>query len=116
MAPFATAVDFCQRARLRGARIILVPSSEVLASDDWGSIDRWRERGGRLRAMTKVYSPTTLLSALPMAFCGLLQSFLSLFLGKWRFFDWLRAWAWSPDETPEHLACTEHRSAGPCCR
>ena len=23
--------------------IIVVPSSEVLAPDDWGSIDRWRE-------------------------------------------------------------------------
>jgi len=104
MAPFATAVDFCQRARLRGARIILVPSSEVLASDDWGSIDRWRERGGRLRAMTKVYSPTTLLWALPMAFLsGLLQSFLSLFLGKWRFFDWLRAWAWFLMKLPNTL-------------
>ncbi|MGB5533749.1 MAG: hypothetical protein WBN71_11645, partial [Acidimicrobiia bacterium] len=104
MAAFATAVDFCQRARLRGARIIVVPSSEVLARDDWENIDRWRERGGRLRAMTKVYGPTTLLWALPMAFLsGLLQSILSLFLGKWRFFDWLRAWAWYLVKLPSTL-------------
>ncbi|MGB5431434.1 MAG: hypothetical protein WBO21_00340, partial [Acidimicrobiia bacterium] len=104
MAAFATAVDFCQRARLRGARIIVVPSSEVLARDDWEYIDRWRERGGRLRAMTKVYGPTTLLWALPMAFLsGLLQSILSLFLGRWRFFDWLRAWAWYLVKLPSTL-------------
>ena len=104
MAAFATAVDFCQRARLRGARIIVVPSSEVLARDDWENIDRWRERGGRLRAMTKVYGPTTLLWALPMAFLsGLLQSILSLFLGRWRFFDWLRAWAWYLVKLPSTL-------------
>jgi GT2 family glycosyltransferase len=104
MAAFSAAVDFCQRARLRGARIIVVPSSEVLARDDWGSIDRWRERGGRLRAMTKVYGPTTLLWALPVAFMsGFLQSFLSLFLGRWRFFDWLRAWAWYLMKLPSTL-------------
>ena len=104
MAAFSTAVDFCQRARLRGARIIVAPSSEVLARDDWGNVDRWRERGGRLRAMTKVYAPTTLLWALPMAFLsGLLQSFLSLFLGKWKFFDWLRAWAWYLVRLPSTL-------------
>lgn len=95
MAPFAAAVDFCQRARLRGGRVIVVPSSEVLASDESARLDRWRERGGRFRAMTKVYGPVTLLWALPMAFLsGLAQSFLSLFLGRWRFFDWLRAWIW----------------------
>ena len=104
MAAVAAAVDFCQRARLRGARIIVVPSSEVLARDDWGNIDRWRERGGRLRAMTKVYAPTTLLWALPMAFLsGLLQSVLALFLGKWRFFDWLRAWGWYLLKLPSTL-------------
>lgn len=32
MAPFAAAVDFCQRARLRGARVVAVPSSEVLSA------------------------------------------------------------------------------------
>ena len=104
MAAFAAAVDFCQRARLRGARIVVVPSSEVLARDDSGKIDRWRERGGRLRAMTKVYGSTTLLWALPMAFLsGFAQCVLSLVLGRWRFFDWLRAWAWYLRKLPSTL-------------
>ena len=105
MAAFAAAVDFCQRARLRGARVIVVPSSEVLARDESGSIDRWRERGGRLRAMTKVYGPTTLLWSLPMAFLsGFVQSFLALFLGRWRFFDWLKAWGWYLLKLPSTLS------------
>ncbi len=95
MAAYAASVDFCQRARLRGARVIVVPSSEVLDRDESERLDRWRERGSRLRAMTKVYGPATLVWSLPMAFLsGLVQSFLSLLLGRWRFFDWIRAWAW----------------------
>jgi hypothetical protein len=54
--------------------------------------------------MTKVYGPTTLLWALPMAFLsGFLQSVLALFLGRWRFFDWLRAWAWYLLKLPSTL-------------
>ena len=105
MAAYAAAVDFCQRARLRGARIIAVPSSEVLARDDSGKLDGWRERGGRFRAMTKVYGPTTLLWSLPMAFLsGFAQSILSLFLGHWRFFDWLKAWGWYLVKLPSTLS------------
>jgi GT2 family glycosyltransferase len=104
MAPFAAAVDFCQRARLRGARVVAVPSSEVLARDDHQELDRWRERAGRIRAMIKVYGPVTLLWALPMAFLsGFAQSFLSLFLGRWRFFHWLRAWLWNLVKLPNTL-------------
>jgi len=104
MAPFAAAVDFCQRARLRGARVISVPSSEVLAHDDHQELDRWRERAGRIRAMIKVYGPLTLLWVLPMAFLsGFAQSFLSLFLGRWRFFQWLRSWLWNLVKLPSTL-------------
>ncbi|MEA3510254.1 MAG: hypothetical protein U9R51_02345, partial [Actinomycetota bacterium] len=104
LAPSAAAVDFCQRARLRGARVVAVPSSEVLAADDQEDLDRWRERAGRIRAMIKVYGPLTLLWALPMAFLsGFAQSFLSLFLGRWRFFHWLRAWLWNVVKLPNTL-------------
>jgi len=104
MAPVASAVDFCQRARLRGARVIAIPASEVLAHDDRDELDRWRERAGRIRAMIKVYGPLTLLWALPMAFLsGFAQSFLSLFLGRWRFFEWLRAWLWNLMKLPNTL-------------
>jgi GT2 family glycosyltransferase len=105
MAAYAAAVDFCQRARLRGARIIVAPSSEVLAADESPNLDRWRERGGRFRAMTKAYGPMTLVWSLPMAFfSGLLQSLLSLFLGRWRFFDWLKAWAWYLVKLPSTIS------------
>ncbi len=104
MAPYAAAVDLCQRARLRGARVIVVPSSEVLAHDDSREVDQWRERAGRIRAMIKVYGPMTLLWALPMAFLsGFVQSFLSLFLGRWRFFHWLRSWLWNLFMLPDTL-------------
>jgi hypothetical protein len=104
MAPYAAAVDLCQRARLRGARVIVVPSSEVLAHDDSKEVDQWRERAGRIRAMIKVYGPMTLLWALPMAFLsGFVQSFLSLFLGRWRFFHWLRSWLWNLLMLPDTL-------------
>ena len=104
MAPFAAGVDLCQRARFRGARVVAVPSSEVLARDDHQELDRWRERAGRIRAMIKVYGPLTLLWALPMAFLsGFAQSFLSLFLGRWRFFHWLRAWLWNLVKLPNTL-------------
>ena len=113
MAAFSAAVDFCQRARLRGARVIVVPSSEVLAPDGSGNLDRWRERGGRFRAMTKVYGPLTLLWSLPMAFfSGFLQSFLSLFLGRWRFFDWLRAWGWYLLKLPGTLSARHAARSG----
>lgn len=105
MAPYAAAIDFCQRARLRGARVIAVPSSEVLARDESERLDRWRERGSRLRAMTKVYGPATLSWSLPMALLsGLVQSVLSLLLGRWRFFDWLRAWAWYLFKLPSTIS------------
>ncbi len=105
MAPYAAAVDFCQRARLRGARVIVVPSSEVLARDESGRLDRWREQGGRLRAMTKVYGPATLVWSLPMALLsGVLEAALSLLLGRWRFFDWLRAWAWYLVKLPSTIS------------
>ncbi|MEN8113684.1 MAG: hypothetical protein ABFS21_04800, partial [Actinomycetota bacterium] len=105
MPQFAAWVDFCQRARLRGARIIVVPSSEVLATDDPASRDRWRERAGRIRAMIKVYGPVTLAWALPLAFLsGFAQSFLSVFLGRWRFFHWIRAWLWNLVKLPGTLS------------
>jgi GT2 family glycosyltransferase len=104
MPSIAASVDFCQRARLRGARVIVVPSSEVLSSHDQSHVDHWRERAARIRSMIKVYGPMTLLWALPMAFLsGFAQSFLSLFLGRWRFLHWVRAWLWNVAKLPSTL-------------
>ena len=100
----AAATDFCQRARLRGARVIVVPSSEVLVVDGGTEREPWRERAGRFRAMGKVYGPLTLLWTVPVAFLsGFADSTLSLFLGRWTFFDWLRAWAWNLVRLPNTL-------------
>jgi len=100
----AAATDFCQRARLRGARVIVVPSSEVLIADPGRIRRRWRERAGRIRAIGKVYGPLTALWVLPIGFLsGFAQSVLSLFLGRWEFFDWLRAWAWNVGRLPSTL-------------
>ncbi len=110
MPPLAASIDFCQRARLRGARVVVAPSSEVLAPDAGVGSDRWKDRAARIRSMIKVYGPMTLLWALPMAFIsGFVQSFLSLFLGRWRFFHWIRAWLWNLLKLPGTLS--ERRAA-----
>ena len=110
MPPLAASIDFCQRARLRGGRVVVAPSSEVLAPDSGGGSDRWTDRAARIRSMIKVYGPLTLLWALPMAFLsGFVQSFLSLFMGRWRFFHWIRAWLWNLVKLPNTLA--ERRAA-----
>ena len=105
MPSLSAATDFCQRARLRGARVIVVPSSEVLVADPGTHREPWRERAGRLRAMGKAYGPITLVWTVPMAFLsGFAQSALSLLLGRWTFFDWLKAWAWNLARLPDTVA------------
>lgn len=101
--PVSAAVDLCQRARLRGARIVVVPSSEVLlASSAFGS--RWKEDAGRIRSMLKVYGLLTLAWALPVLFlAGLAESILAPFTGKWRLFDWVKAWGWNLVHLPATL-------------
>jgi GT2 family glycosyltransferase len=68
MAPVAAGIDFSQRARLAGGRVVVVPSSEVLhrhlCSD---GIPRWREQAGEMRALLKSYSLLTLLWIAPLA-------------------------------------------------
>jgi len=113
MPPLAASIDFCQRARLRGARVIVVPSSEVLTPIDEGYRDHWRQRAARIRSMIKAYGPVTLAWTLPMAFLsGFLQSFLSLFLGRWRFFHWLRAWLWNLVKLPNTLRARHAARSG----
>jgi len=104
MGPMSAAVDFCQRARLRGARVVVVPSSEVLMEGEEFS-DGWRERAGELRAMQKVYSPITLAWALPLAFLsGLAESLAGPFLGRFPLFGFLGGWLWNLLYFPATLA------------
>jgi hypothetical protein len=105
MPPEAAAIDICQRARLRGARIVVVPSSEVMFRPDRFRAESWRERAGRIRAMLKVYSLLTLIWAIPLRFLiGLAESIVSPFLGRWVLFDFIRAWAWNLLKLPSLLS------------
>jgi hypothetical protein len=102
--PEAAAIDLCQRARLRGARVVVVPSSEVLYHPDRLRAESWRERAGRIRAMLKVYSLLTLAWAIPLRFLiGLLEAIVSPFLGRWVLFDLGRAWLWNVWHLPSLL-------------
>ena len=117
MPQLAAAVDFCQRARLRGARVIVVPSSEVLAPDPGRRSEQWLERAGRIRGMLKVYGPLTVAWSVPAAFLsGFAQAAMSLLLGRWLFFNWLRAWGWNllrlPDTLRERRKARRGREVG----
>jgi len=104
MAPQAAAIDIAQRARLKGARIVVSPASEVRYDVDTRHDVRWREEASRIRAMLKVYSPLTLLWAVPLDFLlGLIEVVVSVFLGKWYGFDFVKAWGWNLFHLPSTI-------------
>lgn len=84
--PVAAGLDFSQRARLAGGRVISVPSSEVYHQGRCEQRFRgWREQAGRLRAMITAYSPLTLLWLLPYDFIvSVLDSLANLIRLRWR--------------------------------
>jgi hypothetical protein len=117
MPPEAAAIDLCQRARLRGARVVVVPSSEVLFPAERFRAESWRERAGRIRAMLKVYSWLTLAWAVPLRLLiGLLEAIVSPFLGRWTLFDYVRAWGWNlwhlPSLIRDRIAARKGRAFG----
>jgi len=96
--PVAAGLDFSQRTRLAGGRVISVPSSEVYHQARCGERGRgWREPAGRLRAMLIAYSPLTLLWVVPYdILVSIVDSIASLLLLQWRpFVRHLVAWAWN---------------------
>ena len=104
--PVAAGLDFSQRARLSGGRVITVPSSEVYHQDrcsapGWG----WREQAGRLRAITTAYSPLTLLWVLPYDFLvSLADSLANLLLLRWRpIAGHVLSWLWNLLHLPSTL-------------
>ena len=104
--PVTAALVLCQRVRLAGGRVVVVPSAEVLHD---GTCSRqstpWRVEAGRLRAMLKAYSVVTLLWVVPFNFIlGLLEAVLSPLFGRWRLFAFLRAWGWNLLRLPSTLA------------
>ena len=113
----AAAIDLCQRARLRGARVVVVPSSEVLFPLAATGPRPWREEAGRIRAMLKVYSFLTLLWTIPLDFLiGLLQAIVAPFLGRWTLFAWVKSWLWNifhlPSTLRERFAARKGRVVG----
>lgn len=103
--PFEAAIDLAQRARLKGARIIVSPASTVRYQGRARSGRRWRAEASRIRSMLKVYSPLTLLWTIPLDFViGFVEAFVSMFLGKWFFFDFVKAWGWNIAKLPSTLS------------
>lgn len=96
--PSASGLDFSQRARLAGGRVIIVPSSEVYHQGKCSlTVHGWRERAGRMRSMWKAYRPLTLTWVIPLSFLvGLLDSVLNLLLLRWRpLTSYLATWGWN---------------------
>lgn len=104
--PIAAGLDFSQRSRIAGGKVISVPSSEVYHQGrcDEGA-EGWRERAGRLRAMLTAYTPLTLLWVVPYDFIvSVLDSIGSLFLGRWRpAARHAAAWAWNLARLPSTI-------------
>lgn len=113
MAPQAAAVDIAQRARLKGARIVVSPASEVRYEGDTEPNVRWHEEASRIKGMLKVYSPLTLLWAIPLDFfLGLIEVIVSIFLGRWYGFDFVKAWSWNLIKLPSTLSSRRQARSG----
>jgi len=84
--PIAAGLDFSQRTRLAGGRVISVPSSEIYHQGRCNEKGRgWREQAGRLRAMVTAYSPLTLLWLLPYdLLVSILDSLANLLFLRWQ--------------------------------
>jgi len=96
--PVAAGLDFSQRTRLAGGRVISVPSSEVYHQARCGHRGRgWREQAGRLRAMLIAYSPLTLLWVIPYdILVSIVDSIASLLLLRWKpLARHLLSWGWN---------------------
>jgi hypothetical protein len=103
MAPTAAAIDFCQRARLRGARVVVVPGAVVALRGPLSSSD-WRERAGELRAMLKAYSPITLVWAIPLTLIvGLIEGIGGLLFGRFPLPGVIAAWLWNIPRLPSAI-------------
>ncbi|MDX1449584.1 MAG: glycosyltransferase, partial [Acidimicrobiia bacterium] len=107
LAPVAAGMDFSQRARVAGGRVMVAPSSEVLheksCRDD---VAGWREWAGRMRSMLKAYRLITLAWVVPVGtLLGLVDGIARMLLGTVRpFTDFWRAFGWNLIHLPGSLA------------
>jgi GT2 family glycosyltransferase len=105
LAPLAASIDLSQRARIKGARVVISPGSEVLYRGEAEGPKRWREEASRIRSYIKVYSPLTLLWVVPIDFLiGIVEAVLSMFLGKWFVFDFVKSWTWNVAKIPSTVS------------
>ena len=105
--PVAAGLDFSQRVRLAGGRVISVPSSEVYHQARCGERGRgWREQAGRLRAMLKAYRLITLFWVIPfLVIVSLLDSLANLLLLRWRpAAGHAASWLWNIWHLPSTIA------------
>jgi GT2 family glycosyltransferase len=104
--PVAAGLDFSQRTRLAGGRVISVPSSEVYHQARCAERGRaWWEQAGRLRAMLTAYSPLTLLWVVPYDFLvSIVDSIVSLLLLRWKpLVRHILSWAWNLFHLPSTI-------------
>ena len=104
--PIAAGLDFSQRGRLAGGKVISIPSSEVYHQGRCNEgLGGWREQAGRLRAMLTAYRPLTLLWVVPYDFLvSIVDSLFNLLLLRWRpGARHLLSWAWNLYHLPSTL-------------
>jgi GT2 family glycosyltransferase len=104
--PVAAGLDFSQRTRLAGGKVISVPSSEVYHQGRCGERGRgWWEQAGRLRAMLIAYEPLTLLWVIPYdLLVSVLDSIASLLLLRWKpLVRHAYSWAWNLYHIPSTI-------------
>lgn len=98
------AIDLAQRARLKGARVIVSPAAEVWFPKTPVTTPRWRDEASRIRSSLKVYGWLTLAWVIPFAFLiGIVGVLASLFFGRWLGFDFARSWGWNIAKLPSTL-------------
>jgi hypothetical protein len=105
--PVAAGMDFSQRARVAGGRVMVAPSSEVLHDRTCREdVEGWREWAGRMRSMLKAYRLITLVWVVPVGtLVGLLDGIARLFLGTTRpLSDFVRALGWNIAHLPGSLS------------
>lgn len=107
MPPVAAGMDFSQRARVAGGRVMVAPSSEVLHERTCRQeVAGWHEWAGRMRSMLKAYRLITLSWVVPIGtLIGFVDGVVRLGLGTTRpLVDFLRALVWSVLHLPGSLA------------
>ncbi|MEX2655385.1 MAG: hypothetical protein WD532_10220 [Acidimicrobiia bacterium] len=106
MPPVAAGLDFSQRARVAGGRVMVAPSSEVLHERTCRhDVAGWREWAGRMRSMLKVYRLITLAWVVPIGtVLGFVDGVVRLLLGTTRpLTDFFQSLAWNVVHLPGSL-------------